>query len=81
MFKIRGNIHYSPNISLKKVYNTHVIGFFTDLDNTLIYSYKHDIGTDKECVEIYNDREISFSTKNTLKLIKDHCTMWRRSIK
>ena len=48
-----------------------MIGFFTDLDNTLIYSYKHDIGTDKECVEFYNDREISFATKNTLKLIKE----------
>ena len=34
-----------------------MIGFFTALDNTLIYSYKHDIGTDKECVEFYNDRE------------------------
>ena len=25
----------------------------TDLDNTLIYSYKHEIGGPKTCVEIY----------------------------
>lgn len=48
-----------------------MIGFFTDLDNTLIYSYKHDIGIDKKCVEIYNDREISYATSFTLNLIKE----------
>lgn len=36
-----------------------------DLDNTLIYSYKHDIGKDKINVELYQGREISFLTKNT----------------
>lgn len=36
-----------------------------DLDNTLIYSYKHDIGNDKRCVEIYQDREVSFLTGTT----------------
>ena len=41
----------------------------TDLDNTLIYSYKHDIGVDKKCVEIYHDREISYSTDITLNLL------------
>lgn len=41
----------------------------TDLDNTLIYSYKHDIGEDKKCVEIYHDREISYATNTTLDLL------------
>lgn len=43
----------------------------TDLDNTLIYSYKHDIGDDKKCVEIYHDREISYSTNTTLNLLSE----------
>lgn len=43
----------------------------TDLDNTLIYSYKHDIGEDKKCVEIYHEREISYATNETIKLLKD----------
>lgn len=42
----------------------------TDLDNTLIYSYKHDIGKDKHCVEIYHGREISFITVKTYELLK-----------
>lgn len=37
--------------------------FCTDLDNTIIYSYKHNIGNDKINVEIYEDREISYITK------------------
>lgn len=41
-----------------------------DLDNTLIYSYKHDIGLDKICVEIYQDREVSFITRQSFDLIK-----------
>lgn len=41
-----------------------------DLDNTLIYSYKHDIGNDKINVEIYQDREISFVTKRTYENLK-----------
>ncbi len=48
--------------------------FHVDLDNTLIYSYRHDIGEDKINVEIYQDREISFLTKKTydnLKKIKE----------
>jgi len=48
-----------------------MIVFFTDLDNTLIYSYKHNIGADKECVEIYNGREISYATKTSLRLIQE----------
>lgn len=41
-----------------------------DLDNTLIYSYKHDIGIEKRNVEIYQGREISFITEKTYGLLK-----------
>ena len=41
-----------------------------DLDNTLIYSYKHDIGPDKINVELYQGREISFITPTTKKLLE-----------
>jgi len=46
-----------------------MIVFHTDLDNTLIYSYKHDIGSEKRCVEIYQGREISFVTQETYRLL------------
>lgn len=36
-----------------------------DLDNTLIYSYKHDVGNDRRNVEIYQGREVSFLTETT----------------
>lgn len=45
-----------------------------DLDNTLIYSYRHEIGKDKINVETYQGREISFLTGHTyenMKKIKD----------
>lgn len=45
--------------------------FHSDLDNTLIYSYKHDIGKEKTCVEIYQEREISFMTKKSFELLKE----------
>jgi hydroxymethylpyrimidine pyrophosphatase-like HAD family hydrolase len=44
--------------------------FFTDLDNTIIYSYKHDIGLRKRNVEIYQGREISFITEDTYAYLK-----------
>ncbi|EHL16960.1 hypothetical protein HMPREF9629_00202 [Peptoanaerobacter stomatis] len=44
--------------------------FNTDLDNTLIYSYKKDIGENKKNVEIYNGRQISFITDKTYHLLK-----------
>lgn len=44
--------------------------FFTDLDNTLIYSYHHSIGQEKFCVEIYQGREVSFVTEKTWELLK-----------
>lgn len=43
--------------------------FCMDLDNTIIYSYKHDIGNEKINVEIYQGREISFITKKTQELL------------
>ena len=42
----------------------------TDLDNTIIYSYKQDIGNEKMYVELYKEREISFITKQTFELLK-----------
>ena len=42
----------------------------TDLDNTIIYSYKHDIGNEKMNVEIYKEREISFISNHTYELLK-----------
>lgn len=44
--------------------------FHSDLDNTLIYSCKHDIGTDKICVEVYQGREISYMTEKSRHLLK-----------
>lgn len=46
-----------------------MIAFNTDLDNTLIYSYKHDIGENKRNVEFYQGREISFITDKTFELL------------
>lgn len=42
-----------------------------DLDNTIIYSYKHDIGVKKIGVELYHDREISYITEKTYALLKE----------
>lgn len=47
-----------------------MIQFNSDLDNTLIYSYKHDIGPDKICVEVYEGREISFMTAEWIERLK-----------
>ncbi len=44
--------------------------FHCDLDNTLIYSYKQDIGEDKVMVELYQGREISFMTKKSFDNVK-----------
>ena len=43
----------------------------TDLDNTIIYSYKHDIGSLKRNVERYQGREISFITERTFELLQE----------
>ena len=42
----------------------------TDIDNTIIYSYKHDIGNEKMNVELYKEREISFISNHTFELLK-----------
>lgn len=47
-----------------------MIIFCTDIDNTIIYSYKYGIGNDKINVEIYQGREISFVSKKTLSLLE-----------
>lgn len=46
-----------------------MIVFNADLDNTLIYSYKHDIGAAKRNVELYQGREISFLTDKSYELL------------
>ncbi len=47
-----------------------MIIFNSDLDNTLIYSYKHNISNEKICVEIYQGRMASFMTKKSYELLK-----------
>lgn len=44
--------------------------FCSDLDNTLIYSHRHEIGADKVCVEHYQGREVSFMTEKSLELLR-----------
>lgn len=48
-----------------------MIIFNVDLDNTLIYSYKHEIGTHKVCAEVYQGREVSFMTDRTQELLRE----------
>jgi HAD superfamily hydrolase (TIGR01484 family) len=53
-----------------------MIVFNTDLDNTIIYSHKRNIGQNKKCVEIYEGREVSYMTHKTeilLQAIQEHC--------
>lgn len=47
-----------------------MIVFHADLDNTLIYSYRHEIGKEKINVEIYEGRESSFMTRSSYLLLK-----------
>ena len=47
-----------------------MIVFNVDLDNTLIYSYKHDIGNDKLEVELYKGKNISYVTRKTYDMLK-----------
>jgi len=47
-----------------------MIVFNSDLDNTLIYSYKKDIGKNIRCVEVYQGREISFMTETSALLLE-----------
>lgn len=41
--------------------------FFSDLDNTLIYSYKHNIGNNKMLIEEKDGKALSYMTKYTYK--------------
>ena len=50
--------------------------FHTDLDNTIIYSYRHaiqpyEIWEGKRCVELHRGREISFITQETFRLLQE----------
>lgn len=47
-----------------------MIVFHADLDNTIIYSYKYNIGGEKYNVETYNGREVSYMTIATYRLLK-----------
>lgn len=47
-----------------------MIRFHTDLDNTILYSYKHDIGQYKSCVELYQGRQVSYITDKTCTLLQ-----------
>lgn len=47
-----------------------MILFNSDLDNTIIYSYKHNIGSPKRCAEIYQGKEASFITEKTYQLLQ-----------
>ena len=51
--------------------NKKTLVFNTDLDNTIIFSYKHNIGEDKKNVELYEAREISFITRETERLLNE----------
>ncbi len=46
-----------------------MILFNSDLDNTLIYSHKREMNEEKSCVEIYQQREVSFMSNTSLKLL------------
>lgn len=48
-----------------------MIVFHTDLDKTLIYSHRAEIGEDKLCVELYQGREVSFMTARTRSLLRE----------
>lgn len=47
-----------------------MIIFNTDLDNTLVFSNKYNIGNKKQCVEIYNGKEAGFITEYTDRLLE-----------
>ncbi|MDE6314456.1 MAG: HAD hydrolase family protein [Lachnospiraceae bacterium] len=47
-----------------------MIYFCCDLDNTLIYSYRHDIGEDKVLVETKEGKELSFISTVSLSLLR-----------
>ncbi len=52
------------------MYGQSKLVFHADLDNTLIYSCRHEIGQDKVCVELYQGREVSFMTSRSMRLLR-----------
>ncbi|MBQ3887978.1 MAG: hypothetical protein II735_08400, partial [Clostridia bacterium] len=52
--------------------------WFSDMDNTLIYSHKHDIPLPKTTAEYYLDREQSFITDRTLSFCQKFCASTER---
>lgn len=48
-----------------------MILFHADLDNTLIYSYKRNIGSEKKGVEIYEGRTVSYMTPESFRRLKE----------
>ena len=44
--------------------------FHADLDNTLIYSCRHEIGREKTNVELYEGRQVSFMTEASSRLLR-----------
>lgn len=48
-----------------------MIQFHSDLDNTLIYSYKYDIGPNKISVERYQGREVSFMISDWIDILRN----------
>ena len=52
--------------------------WFSDMDNTLIYSHKHDIPLPKTTAEYYLDREQSFITDRTLSFCRKFCASTER---
>lgn len=47
-----------------------MVYFCTDLDNTLIFSYRHEIGKQKVLVETLNGKELSFMTCRAYQLLE-----------
>ncbi len=47
--------------------------WFSDLDNTLIYSHRHNIPLPKMTAEYYHDREQSYITDVTISFLQDFC--------
>lgn len=45
--------------------------FISDLDNTMIYSYKKDIGSSKVLVETKDGKELSYMTRKSYDLLSD----------
>ncbi len=55
-----------------------MIHFFTDLDNTIIYSYRREIGQDKVLVEEMDGRELSYMTRTShqkLEMLSKKCNI------